>query len=142
MAGGATYSESRVCYTVSREFSKDVYLASSHMTDPSLFLAQVGDLSVDRSRLDLPADRPKPRAPEHLMESDVPAFHIIPQPPTASLGTMSLNERGEIGRSNAPNDTISPDGGHSLPSLPRNALPPGKITKELKERKRGFFKKF
>ncbi|KAL8669411.1 MAG: hypothetical protein Q9168_005999 [Polycauliona sp. 1 TL-2023] len=80
MAGGATYSESRACYEVSQSLNKDVYLATSHMLTPSLYLRQVGDLSVDRRRLDLPADRPKPRAPDHLFEKELPP----PQPPASS----------------------------------------------------------
>ncbi|KAL8980310.1 MAG: hypothetical protein Q9205_004572 [Flavoplaca limonia] len=80
MAGGATYSESRACYEVSQALNKDVYLATSHMLTPSLYLRQVGDLSVDRRRLDLPADRPKPRAPDHLFEKEMPS----PPPPAAS----------------------------------------------------------
>ena len=80
MAGGATYSESRACYEVSQALNKDVYLATSHMLTPSLYLRQVGDLSVDRRRLDLPADRPKPRAPDHLFEKEMPP----PPPPAAS----------------------------------------------------------
>ncbi|KAH8880667.1 Sec1 family protein [Thozetella sp. PMI_491] len=73
MAGGATYSESRSCYEVSAENSKDVFLATSHMLTPALFLRQVGDLSADKRRLDLPMERPKPRAPAHLFERERPA---------------------------------------------------------------------
>jgi len=72
MAGGATYSESRACYEVSEAFSKDVFLATSHMLTPSLFLRQVGDLSVDKRRLHLPVERPKPKAPDHLFEKEKP----------------------------------------------------------------------
>lgn len=72
MAGGATYSESRACYEISEAFSKDVFLATSHMLTPSLFLRQVGDLSVDKRRLHLPVDRPKPKAPDHLFEKEKP----------------------------------------------------------------------
>lgn len=78
VAGGATYSESRACYEVSQQFNKDVFLATSHMLTPSLFLRQVGDLSVDRRRLNLPAEQPKPKAPAHLLERKPP-----PQPTTS-----------------------------------------------------------
>lgn len=77
VAGGATFSESRACYEVSAARSKDVFLASSHMLTPAMFVRQVGDLTVDRRRLDLPIDRPKPKAPEFLfMRNDPP-----PRPP-------------------------------------------------------------
>ena len=49
MAGGATYSESRSCYEINEETNKDVYLITSHMMNPSLFIRQVGDLSVDKT---------------------------------------------------------------------------------------------
>ncbi|KAL8783624.1 MAG: hypothetical protein Q9213_004484 [Squamulea squamosa] len=93
MAGGATYSESRACYEVSQSFNKDIYLATSHMLTPSLYLRQVGDLSVDRRRLDLPADRPKPRAPDHLFEKEMPAPPppAKPQPPVESMQQMHLS---------------------------------------------------
>jgi syntaxin-binding protein 1 len=73
MAGGATYSEARSCYDVSRATGRDVFLATSHMLTPAMFVRQVGDLSVDRRRLDLPSDRPKPKAPSHLfVRNDLP----------------------------------------------------------------------
>ena len=72
MAGGATYSESRACYEITQTLNKDVYLATSHMLTPSLYLRQVGDLSVDKRQLDLPIDRPQPQAPAHLFETASP----------------------------------------------------------------------
>lgn len=76
MAGGATYGEARACYETSQAYGKDVFLATSHMLSPSLFLHQLGDLSADRRRLDIPAERPKRTAPAHLFEQETP-----PQPP-------------------------------------------------------------
>lgn len=72
MAGGATYSESRACYEVSEAYNKDIFLTTSHMLNPNLFLRQIGDLSVDRRRLNLPADQPQPQAPAHLFQEDLP----------------------------------------------------------------------
>ena len=99
MAGGATYSESRACYDVGQRLNKDIFLTTSHMLSPSLFLRQVGDLSVDRRRLDLPADRPKPKAPAHLFERDPPPkpkTQPAPPssrqpPPTAAFSAMNMN---------------------------------------------------
>jgi syntaxin-binding protein 1 len=84
VAGGATYSESRACYEVSRESGKDVLLATSHMLTPELFIRQVTDLSVDRRRLDLPPDRPKKKAPAHVFERETP-----PKPPPHVQGLPS-----------------------------------------------------
>lgn len=88
MAGGATYSESRACYEVSNSSNKDIFLASSHMLTPSLYLRQVGDLSVDKRRLDLPAERPKPKAPDHLFEREAP-----PEPQGPPIQSFNLGQR-------------------------------------------------
>lgn len=85
MAGGATYSESRACYEVSGSLSKDVFLTTSHMLTPSLFLRQLAELSVDKRRLHLPADQPKPKAPAHLFERDPPPPTHTASPSQASL---------------------------------------------------------
>jgi len=101
MAGGATYAESRTCYEISRATSKDVFLATSHMLTPALFLRQVGDLSVDKRQLNIPAERPKPKAPTHLFEREAQPTRppITPKPsvsseaalpPTAGMGSMML----------------------------------------------------
>ena len=137
MAGGAAYSESRACYEISKTLAKDVYLATSHMLSPSLFLRQVGDLSVDRRRLDLPADRPKPKAPAHIFEKDpIPAQSAV-QPSVPGQVTMNINT------SAATNGTAKPSAKpHPLPSPPFIVATPSssKPPKEPKEKKRGFFK--
>lgn len=70
LAGGATYSESRACYEASAKHNKEVVLVTSHMQTPALFLRQLGDLSMDKRRLGIPAEGPQPKAPAHLMERD------------------------------------------------------------------------
>lgn len=87
MAGGATFSESRACYEVSAAMNRDVFLATSHMLTPGLFVRQVGDLSVDKHRLDLPMERPAPRAPAHLFERERPT------PPPMGMGMSSGQPR-------------------------------------------------
>lgn len=110
MAGGATYGESRACHEISSTYNRDVFLATTHMLSPGLFLRQVGDLSVDRRRLDLPMERPKPTAPAHLFEREkpptptpppqqkkkpVPTAHLNPPaPPEALMAGMSINPNG------------------------------------------------
>lgn len=121
MAGGATYSESRACYEMSQLFNKDIFLATSHMLTPSLYLRQVGDLSVDKRRLDLPAERPRPQAPAHLFETEPPtapqayakqqppAVYPQVQPLASSIGAINLT-------SNHANANMSSNGvvkGHS-----------------------------
>ncbi|KAK2779236.1 vacuolar sorting protein VPS33/slp1 [Emmonsiellopsis sp. PD_33] len=135
MAGGATFSEARACYEISNTTSKDVYLASSHMLTPKLFLRQLGDLSVDKRRLDLPADRPQPKAPAHLFERDQP-------PPTAGLASMTISSRGDGPTRKAVNGAAQPtppaphqSGHHSSSKLARKEK-----EKEKEKKKRNFFK--
>lgn len=127
MAGGATYSESRACYEVSQVHNRDVFLATTHMINSPLFMRQVGDLSVDKRRLDIPAERPKPTAPAHLFEREAPpapaaqpqkkkpvASPNPPTPPTAQMANMSMK-----------------NGSNGTPPPPSS----GKIHKKDKEKK-------
>ncbi|KAA8895897.1 Sec1-like protein [Sphaerosporella brunnea] len=70
MAGGATFSEARACYEVSKQSVRDVFLGTSHMLNPNLFLTQLQGLAEHRSVLQLPADAPKKAVPQHLLEPD------------------------------------------------------------------------
>ncbi|KAE8376896.1 Sec1-like protein [Aspergillus bertholletiae] len=136
MAGGATYGEARSCYEISQTFNKDVFLATSHMLSPGLFLKQLGDLSTDRRRLDIPAERPKPTAPAHLFEKDpppqpqpipkkTPAPKLNPPaPPSAAMGAMSLGSNSQNGAAPAPSNAK-----------------PHKEKKEKKEKKHHFFRR-
>ncbi|KAH1364271.1 hypothetical protein KXV22_005975 [Aspergillus fumigatus] len=139
MAGGATYGESRACYEASQTFGKDVYLATSHMLTPSLFLRQVSDLSADRRRLDIPAERPKPTAPAHLFEKDppppapvqqqpaakkAPPPNLNPPVPTAAMHAMSLG----------PNAQKTPSG------TPPASSKPQKEKKEKEKKRLHFFR--
>lgn len=112
MAGGATFSESRACYEVSEKFNRDVFLITSHMVPPKMFLRQVADLSVDRKRLDLPADRPKPRPAPWVFEPDRPT------PPPMNMYAQAPGAGG-FGGPGAP----------QLPPkeapMPMGGLPPG-----------------
>ncbi|KAF2032747.1 Sec1-like protein [Setomelanomma holmii] len=111
MAGGATYSETRACYDVSNKTSRDIFLVTSHMVKPQLYLRQVGDLSQNRRSLRLPIDGPQPTAPKHLFEKPEPPKPAVPppgtkpmppglpagpkvngpKPPTAQMGAINLN---------------------------------------------------
>ncbi|KAI4125828.1 MAG: hypothetical protein LQ338_004069 [Usnochroma carphineum] len=140
MAGGATYSESRACYEVSQALNKDIYLATTHMLTSSLFLRQVGDLSVDRRRLDLPADRPKPRAPGHLFEKETPPPPPTksPQPPTDSLQGLRMSNDG--GASRPANGRIQ----DHKQQVPQSSSSSGRLTKDKdkdgeKKKKHHFF---
>ncbi|EKD21689.1 Sec1 family protein [Drepanopeziza brunnea f. sp. 'multigermtubi' MB_m1] len=90
IAGGATYSESRACYEVSKATGKDIFLATSHMVTPALYVRQVGDLTADRRVLDLPIDRPKPKAPDHLFARNDPRPAAPPAGPGIRPGMRGL----------------------------------------------------
>lgn len=140
MAGGATYSESRACYETMQESSKDIYLITSHMLTPSLFVRQVGDLSVDKRRLALPMEQPKPKAPAHLFEAEAPPPVVpakkpspAPQknvPPSAQMGAVNLN-----GPSAVPNGSAAPR--PAVVAAQSAAAPPPQ--KEEKKKKHGLF---
>lgn len=130
MAGGATYSESRACYEISELCSKDIFLTTSHMVTPSLYLRQVGDLSVDKRRLNLPVEQPRPKAPAHLFEKEP-----SPQPPQHRVTQM----REEPAQRSA-NDA----GGHLHPEsmLPSTSSRPVRKDKEKdveRKKKHHFF---
>lgn len=124
MAGGATYSESRACYEVSQATSRDVFLATSHMLTPGLFLRQVGDLTVDKRRLMIPMEQPPPKAPAHLFEREpepvkppAPPPHeklqqlrqmAPPQPPTQQMANMHMGPGGPRPPNGAPPPARSP----------------------------------
>ncbi|KAF3935530.1 hypothetical protein ABW19_dt0201704 [Dactylella cylindrospora] len=88
VAGGATYSEARSCYEISKASVRDVYLGSSHIITPDSWLEQLSYAREDRSRLNLEADLPpemRPKAPAHLFEPDVVAKP--PPQPNAAAGS-------------------------------------------------------
>ena len=151
MAGGATYSESRACYEVGRSTGREVYLVTSHMLTPSLFVRQVGDLSEDKRRLGIPSEQAKPVAPAHLFEPDVVpkppppvqalAASKVSVPPTQAMGELAVNGRAANGSSSA---AAAQQGVQANSSAKLTKDPPGKEKKEEKEKKKhrfGFGKK-
>lgn len=78
MAGGATYSEARACYEVSREHQRDVYLATTHMITPKAFARQVNMLSSRRRELGLPVDQEPVKLPAWM--NDPPPEALQPKP--------------------------------------------------------------
>lgn len=122
MAGGATYSESRVCYEVGKERNRDVVLATSHMLTPQFFVRQVSDLGRDKRQLDLPLDRPKPRAPPHLFDRPAPARPPPgqqPPPPGPNRGgPVPPGARPPQSSGGLPSRPTRPGGGAAAPPVP------------------------
>ncbi|KAI9893092.1 MAG: vacuolar sorting protein VPS33/slp1 [Vezdaea aestivalis] len=139
VAGGATFAEARACYEISEQTSRDVFLATSHMIHPSFFIRQVADLSVDRRRLNVPPDRPKPRAPAHLFEKP----EAKPPPPSkgassTSSSTLSSSMAGmKISEQSRPRPSPAPSS-----ERPNTGQPPAgkvKVDKDEKKKKHHFF---
>ncbi|KAI9870642.1 MAG: vacuolar sorting protein VPS33/slp1 [Pleopsidium flavum] len=141
MAGGATYAESRACYESSRATSKDVFLATSHMLTPGLFLRQVGDLSIDKRQLNIPAERPKPKAPPHLFEREAqPTPPPTTQrrsassqpglPPTSAMESMKLTSNGCS--ANRPPQVMVDEHGQSPTPIQAQPQSGGKVMKKDK----------
>lgn len=129
MAGGATYAESRACYEVSKASMRDVFLGSSHMLTPTLWLEQMQNAREPRRYLDLPADRPKKEVPRHLLEPDPVPKPVAPPPQQV--------------RPAAPKPSPSP----SLPVKEMGGLKvhhhqPGRYYEEDKKKKKKGFKLF
>ncbi|KAK5660319.1 hypothetical protein OQA88_12859 [Cercophora sp. LCS_1] len=169
VAGGATYSEARTCYEVSEKLNRDVFLVTSHMLKPGFFLRQVKELTTDRRRLDLPVDRPKPRAPAHLFERPAPPPQQRPagapppqmggrpvggagaapvRPPTKALGAMTLSSSGggrEGSAYSASSSQVSQASSaqEEWPSSSVGGSDPGsgrhKLTKDKDKKKRNIF---
>jgi len=147
VAGGATYSEARACYEITEKTSRDVFLVTSHMMNPGLYLRQIGDLSQNRRALRLPADQPPPKAPAHLFEKPEPPKPVPPS--NVRLGAKPMpNIPGGLpsrpGASNAPptaglaNMTLNSGRPQAQPAATSSGKH-GKEEKEKKKKKHHFF---
>jgi len=147
VAGGATFSESRACYEISKTSGKDVFLTTTHMVTPALYVRQVADLSRSRKQLDLPIDRPKKKAPDYLfMRNDPPPQ---PKPVAQSVQSQSARPGGQSQPSRKPASNVPPTAqmanlkvtGHSSPQQQHtaNGTGSGKLEKEKEKKKRNMF---
>ncbi|KAG9243781.1 Sec1 family protein [Calycina marina] len=158
MAGGATYSESRACYEVGKQSGRDIFLATSHMVTPSLFLKQVEDLTAERRKLDLPADRPKPKAPAHLFEREAPKPEPVRAPAAGGMGfpIYPTHVGGAPRPNNAPlppapvtydprltqgmsNLAVNAPQASGSGKLEKKGKPGGLVVEEEKKKKKGLF---
>lgn len=151
VAGGATYSEARACYEVSEKHSRDVFLATSHMAAPGKYIADLRALKLDRRRLDLPIDRPPPRAPAHLFERPAPPPQQQqqpamgrPMPPTSAMAGMTLGSGGGGGGGGGPSVSASSlgvtgGGGGDLRPGTSGSMDGGGKKKDKEKKKRNIF---
>ena len=149
MAGGATYAEARACYQVSLHASKEIFLMTSHMLTPKLFLRQLSGLNVDKRQLDIPVEKPPPKPPaQPFKRSEAPQTKGLSQqqnplqdrqpvqnmvPLAAAMRNTSHTSKPENGP--RPNGAFNP----SLPTSP--AEPAGKLKKDKDEREKKKKKK-
>ncbi|KAI9667522.1 MAG: vacuolar sorting protein VPS33/slp1 [Bathelium mastoideum] len=117
VAGGATYSESRACYEVARRAQREVVLVTSHMLSPGLFMRQLGDLGVDKRKLGIPAEQPKPKAPAHLFERE-DATALSPQVSAVSSSSQLSQQQSQVSQASGQRP-LPPGGG-----LPKGPAPP------------------
>jgi syntaxin-binding protein 1 len=112
IAGGATWSESRACYDVSKKWNRDVILGTTDMLTPISFLRELSRTREPRQKLNLAMDavRTAPRQPDP-----------VPQPRT-SPGPAALPSHPNQGRVVSP--TIPPSGLRPGSSS-RNGVPGG-----------------
>ena len=147
MAGGATYSETKACYDITETKSKDVYLITSHMLTPSLFIRQLGDLSMDRRSLRIPMEQPKPKAPAHLFEPDPPPPvpkpapspqpNQQPRPPVNQMANMNMN--GPSRPPQPPNGAARPNPALAAANAATGPKVPGAGEEKEKKKKKHLF---
>lgn len=71
MAGGATYSELRSCYELTQSTTRDVYLSTTHMLTPDMFLHELARIRTDRrEQVNQMLRRRNARAPAHLWQPE------------------------------------------------------------------------
>ena len=136
MGGGATYSESRACYETLNSTNKDVYLMTSHMLTPSLFIRQVSDLSEQKRRLGIPAEQPKATAPSHLFEPIAPP---APAKPAAPAQAPVKAPTSQMNNMNLASDARGQNGHAPAGSKPAQAVLKPSQAPEPEKKKKGLF---
>lgn len=156
MAGGATYSEARCCYDISREFGREVYLASTHMITPRSFSRQVSMLSRGRRELGLPMDQGAPKLPAWMSDPPPEALRPKPepakvangrppassQPPTDAMSKVSLAPKPKPAPAQQPVQSSSRPVSSSKPDPPKSTFKGPAEMKEQKEKKKHHFNVF
>jgi len=137
IVGGATYSEARSMYELSKQHSKEVILGGSSLLTPNNFLRNLSRLNAPRRQLGLPVDLPLPSVPQHLFESDRQNAPGAKSVPALSSTTIPGQRRVKDG---------SMKGSKSNPALNAIATPTvtsinevGVLKEDKKKKKFGIF---
>lgn len=160
VAGGATWSEARVCYEVGRRTGREVVLVTGEMVTPALFVRQVGDLGKGVAGLGIPpvGGEGRGRTPEWVgMEErerlagqrqagkgeggKVQGPRAQQAPVAEKLGRMDLNGRSVDAPGGATGGGGGGGGGAGGRPMGTVGPPPAKLTKdpERKEKKKHHF---
>ena len=94
IAGGATYSESRSCYEISKKYNRDVILGSTDMLTPTSFIRELSRTRESRQSLNLNMDQmrtappPPPQQQPYQSTSSPPQIQggLPPRPAPVRMG--------------------------------------------------------
>jgi syntaxin-binding protein 1 len=126
IAGGATYSESRACYDVSKKWNRDVILGSTDMLTPTSFLRELSRTRESRQKLNLAMDaiRTAPRQPDPTLQRPPPPQKLPSDPGQGRMPPASVVRPGSSGYvQNSRNG--SPGGPRPIPGQSRS--PPAHV---------------
>lgn len=87
IAGGATYSESRSCYEVSKKLNRDIILGTTDMITPAMYIRELSRTREPRQNLNLSMDQVR-SMPQPQQQYQPPAQQSTPPPREQQLGRM------------------------------------------------------
>lgn len=133
IVGGATYSESRSCYEVSKKWNRDVILGSTELITPQLFISELARARESRQNLNLSMDQvrsvPPPVQPPQPQQGGLPSRPSPASPnippsmrPGQPQGTSPSRNGGMGGPRPIPGHTKSPP--PHLAHTPGHGTPP------------------
>jgi syntaxin-binding protein 1 len=110
IAGGATYSESRSCYEVSKKWNRDVVLGSTDMITPSTFIRELSRTRESRQSLNLAMDKTRSIPQQQQPQQPYPTQGGVP--PGAQTGLPSRPSAGRMGPPQGIPSQMRPGSGH------------------------------
>src|SRR5271155_5126289 len=112
IAGGATYSESRSCYEVSKKWNRDVVLGSTDMIIPSTFIRELSRTRESRQSLNLAMDQMRSILQQTPQQAPPQQQYQTQAPPGAQSGLPSRPSAGRMGPPPNIPSQMRPGSGH------------------------------
>src|SRR5579859_2798681 len=84
IVGGATYSESRSCYEISKKWNRDVILGSTELITPQSFISELARARESRQNLNLSMDKVRSVPPPVQPHQPQQGVGLPPRPSQAS----------------------------------------------------------